>query len=243
MTAFPDTGRRGPTINTNSSELAHASIGQWGAVIAGILAGFAAAVLMTTLGTAIGITTGQALAPDAASGASADPDALAGLGIGAAVWLVLTAIVVGLVGGSVLAHTSRPDRPYHPTTLGFVTWAGGIALAVLLAASGAMGLLGSLGGAATATAARQPFAGAAEEFPAAPAVDPALRPEAGTATTEAQREELALVAERAAKTAAMAAWLALIGQVVALLCTIGAAKWQRRRVLEQLGVAAPSTAG
>jgi hypothetical protein len=52
-----------------SAELSHAAIGQWGAVIAGVLGGFAASIVLATLGTALGLTAGT---HTAMNGADAD---------------------------------------------------------------------------------------------------------------------------------------------------------------------------
>src|SRR5687768_1839455 len=138
--------------SSTSAELSHASIGQWGAVIAGVLGGFAATILMTTLGAALGLTAGAAAADEAVG--LTDNDA-ATIGGAAIAWLIVSAIVVGAVGGTVLARSSRPDRSYHAGTLGLMAWTGGMVLAALIAAPGAAGALaglGNAGGAAVASA-------------------------------------------------------------------------------------------
>lgn len=210
--------------STTSSELSHASIGQWGGVIAGILGGFAATVVLATLGSALGLTAGITAAANDAN----VTDTATGITAGAMVWLVITAILVGLTGGSILARSSRPDRSYSPGTLGLVTWAGGIVLAAVLAAPTAMGVMSGLGGVSTLPSVRSQFGAAMESRdgvtrPGTPA-EASLRT---TALTPAER----IAAENAARAVTVAAWAALVAQLLSLGATVMAAKWQRKKVL------------
>lgn len=192
---------------------------QWSAIVAAALAGFATAVVMTTLGGAIGMTAGAAAADEPVS---ADR-AAAAVGIGAAIWILLTAVTTGVVAGAVLSRTSRSDLPYHPTLFGTLAWAGGIAL-MLTASSPALGsLVGAGGGAAGAAAAV-----AANEPRGVALADRDFRAERAPADANFRREPLTDAeaararqrAEDAAKAAALAAWLAVIGQLVALGATV-----------------------
>jgi hypothetical protein len=226
-----------------SSELSHASIGQWGAVIAGVLGGFAATLLMTTLGAALGLTAGAALvdeSPTLELGAGA-------LGTAAIVWTLVTAVVVGITGGVVVARSSRTDRSYHPGVLGLLAWTGGMVLAGLIAAPGAVGALASIGGVGASHATANPdllerirFDGVADA--AGPRGD-AIRASDATgsraALTPAEQQRLRAAAEEAAEAAAALAWIALAAQILSLVATIGAAKWQRRRFVatEPIGYA------
>src|SRR5688572_31653168 len=121
---------------------------QWGAIAAGSLAGFGVTIIMATLGAAIGATTGAIVASE--SGAADPKDVAMGAGIGLAAWTLLSALVVGFVGGAVLNRMARYDRPYMPTAFGVLTWAGGVALALLVGASPASGLMAGAGDAAGA---------------------------------------------------------------------------------------------
>src|SRR6185436_15839099 len=122
---------------------------QWGAILAGALAGFAVFILMSTLGGALGITVG---AVSVAATDSVTPDKAEKAGtafsIGAAIWILLTALATGLVGGWVLNSCSRKDRPYSSFIFGGITWAVGMCLAIALAAPGIGGGFAGLGGGA-----------------------------------------------------------------------------------------------
>jgi hypothetical protein len=236
--------------SSSSAELSHASIGQWGAVIAGVLGGFAATILMTTLGTALGLTVGAAAANDAAGLADNDATTLGGAAIA---WLLVSAIVVGGVGGTVLARSARPDRSYHAGMLGLMSWTGGIVLAVLVAAPGAAGALsglGNAGGAAAAVAGENGMrraTGMDRVATADPTADRGdVRPMDASATrarlSPEEQQRLRVAAEETARAASIAAWAALLAQVVSLIATIVAAKWMRRRIVDQepVGYAMPT---
>src|SRR5689334_13591036 len=69
--------------------------GNWGAVTAAAVAGLATSLVMATLGTAIGV--GAGVRAD-----SVDRGTSAAFGVGAGVWLIVSAIVVGVVAGTML---------------------------------------------------------------------------------------------------------------------------------------------
>jgi len=213
---------------TTSSELSHASIGQWGGVIAGILGGFAATVVLATLGSAMGLTAGVAAS---ASDANAN-DAATGITVAAIVWLVISAILVGLTGGTILARSSRPDRSYSPGTLGLITWAGGIVLAVVLAAPTALGVMSGIGGASANPELRNQVGTAMasrDGTTANPAGVPADANYRASSLTTA--EQARTMAENAARAVTLAAWAALAAQLLSLGATVMAASWQRKKVL------------
>ena len=194
----------------------------WAGIAGGAVAGLAVGILMATLGAAIGLTAGANV--DARTlGAEDAKDAAVGFGIGAGVWLIVTAAIVGLVGGGVLSRLLGRERPLHWASLGLVTWATGMFLAALLVAPGAGGAAGGLGASVAA------FAGSGARTvdgdPAAPRNDP--RPAAAPMTetervrsTELERTRAAEHAEQAAKAAATAGWFALIAQLVGLGATL-----------------------
>ncbi len=214
----------------------------WGAILGGSLAGVGALALMATLGAAIGISAGAATA-DEVSTAETAANAAIGFGLGAAVWTILTAAVVGLVGGKVLKTLGRPGTLWRPGLFGTLTWAGGLMLAGLLTASGAAGLLGGASGLAGAAAAQsQPFASRTLD-PTLPGLRGSERVadrlvdgatprdatatrdnrdtrEAGVVLTPEERVRARAAAERAATAAATAAWVALISMLVGLGATI-----------------------
>lgn len=201
--------------------------GQWGAILASTLAGFGTAVLLATLGVAIGMTTGAALADETLL-ASEAADAAKGVGLGAIVWIAFTSIAVGGVAGTVLSRLARADRAYSPLIFGTLSWAGGIALALMLASSGTGGLMGGLGGTG-AVAARELDPSSARAFDSRS--DPIRGDEA--AFSSADRQDLQLAAEEAAAAAAVAAWTSLAGMVIALVATVMAASMRKRVVLLQ----------
>ncbi len=233
--------------SSSSAELSHASIGQWGAVIAGVLGGFAATMLMATLGTALGLTAGAAIADE--PGGIAGNDA-ATFGGAAFAWLLVSAIVVGVVGGTVLARSSRPDRSYHAGMLGLLAWTGGMVLAALIAAPGAAGALaglGNAGGVAAVASNRGDLAPGAADRLALDRPTGGVRPMDASASrstlTPEEQQQLRVAAEDAARAVSIAAWAALLAQVVSLAATIAAAKWQRRRLVdtEPIGYALPAS--
>ncbi len=169
--------------------------------------------------------------------------------------VLLTAAVVGLVGGTVMAKMSNLSRAYSPGAHGFLTWSLGIVVATLFAVSGSMGISTALGmGTAGAGAAagspgsfRSAATGAMERMNptgsneaegdglrgtstgpdrAAGAADASFGRRT-TAMTPAQREAAIHAAEVAAAAATTAAWFALISLLVGLGATIGAASQRK----------------
>lgn len=208
---------------------------------AGAITGFAASVVMMTLGAALGLTATAAAVPSATDYAADSNDmgqAAVGFGIGAGVWLLLSAAVVGIVGGSVLARMSNAGRAYSPGAHGFLTWALGVAIAVVLAASSSGAVAGVLGvgaGGAAAGVSRVSMADGRESDVAATPASlerraNASRPAASAddpVTTADEREAMRRAAEVAAASAATAAWFALIAMLIGLGATIGAAKQRK----------------
>src|SRR5581483_7078299 len=143
-----------------ASESVWMSRTQWGAILVGAFAGLAVVILMGTLGAALGITAGSvSISNTQTVNADTAESAATGYTIGAAVWMLLTALVTGLVGGWALNATARRDRPYSSFIFGGVTWALGVAVSLLVAApaiGGAVAGMGSGAGAAAGAAAGHP---------------------------------------------------------------------------------------
>jgi hypothetical protein len=188
---------------------------QWGAILAGTLAGFAAIVLMSTLGAALGSTAG-AIMLDEPRTEDTTEKATAAFSVGFVFWVILTALVGGLVGGYVVARASNYDRPYRPMMLGAISWAGGIVLALALLAPGTGGLLGGLGGSAAGTAGLR-YDGTYGRFERVPS-GVESRP-----MTPAEREEMRQTAGVATRSAATGAWILLTALLVGLASTMLAA--------------------
>lgn len=236
--------------------------GQWGAIAGGAFTGLAVGVAMATLGAALGLTA-SAVAADQASesfvGADGAQAAALGFSIGAGVWLLLTAAVVGLSGGGVLAKLAHPDRPYSPRVLGLVTWAFGMSVAVLLATSGASSVATGMGvgvAGATGAVANSPGLQRSLEGNSRTAFDSREREadarEAGSRDGEVRAGEASMargpaaisaeeraaaieVAENVATAASTAAWFALVAQLIGLGATLMAAG--RRKFQADAGLA------
>ena len=174
------------------------------AIVCGAIAGFAVAVVMAVLGTALGLT-GSAIAADRV----VDPEsAQRTVAVGTVIWILLSAIVVGFTGGSVLNHLASEDSSYHPTLFAFVTWALGICLAALLGLS------------ALTVADGTPSPLMLNAITARP--DPTF--------SERTSVELSSELERRAKIGAAVAWTVVLGQILGLVATIVAAKLHREKV-------------
>ncbi len=152
--------------------------------------------------------------------------------IGAAIWILLTALATGLVGGWVLNSCSRKDRAYSSFIFGGITWAVGMCLAIGLAMPGLGGMFSGLGGGAggaASVAANRPDAmmrlspqqmGRQNE-PGMTARDQArpLSDEEKVAAKDA--------AEKASAFAATAVWVTLGAQLISIAATMFAAGWHR----------------
>jgi hypothetical protein len=230
-----DAGRASPYL---SSETVWSSRTQWGAILIGAFAGFAVFILMSTLGAALGITAGAASVSNASTvNADTAEKTATAFTIGAAVWMLLTALVTGLAGGWALNATARRDRPYSSFIFGGVCWAVGVGLSLMLAApafGGAASGLGSGAGAAVGAAASQPGMLApmmprmAKEMPGAP---PAAQRSSAVPTQAPMTDEDKMMAkdaaEKAANAATGAAWVILGSQLISIAATIFAAGWHR----------------
>lgn len=201
---------------------------QWGAILCGAFAGFAVVILMGTLGAALGITAGAVgvAATDTVNESTAERAASA-FTIGAAIWILLTALATGLVGGWVLNSTARRDRPYSSFIFGGVTWAAGVCLMMAVAAPGLGGLISGLGSSA---------GGAAVAASNRPEILPRMTPRTTTQPedskparpmTDEEKAAALDAAEKAAAAAAGAAWIALGAQLISIAATMFAAGWRR----------------
>ena len=203
---------RGPRPSEPTRDAPWMSRTPWGAVCAGALAGFAALVLMGTLGVALGITArAVAVANSKSSAADMAEKVSSAFGFGPVTWTLLTAVVVGLVGGWALNRTARGERSYFAFTFGSLTWAAGVFLALLVAVPGWAGLMAGIG--ASSSMENRPMAAAPGEKSILP-LDPALK-------SEEERQD------RATQRAKAAAWILLSSQVISLASTILAASWRR----------------
>jgi len=231
-----DPGRSSPFY---ASETVWMSRTQWGAILVGAFAGLAVFVIMGTLGAALGITAG-AIGVSSTQTVNADTveKTSTAFTIGAAIWMLLTALATGLVGGWALNATARRDRPYSSFIFGGVCWAVGVCVSLMLASPAVGGTFAGLGGgagAAAGAAAGQPGVLNQMSPPttkAAPGATPSMRNEnpAAKAQTPMTDEEKAMAkdaAEKAAAAATGAAWVLLGSQLISIAATIFAAGWNR----------------
>jgi hypothetical protein len=185
----------------------------WGAILSGAIGGFATTIVLATLGAALGLSIGAATVNEVSDGRLA-----LGIGAGAMVWMLVSAIVVGAVGGALLASTSRSATAFRPGTWGTVTWAVGIALAALLGAAGSVGAA-STGSTALALGRTTPMT----SFDT-------LSSDRGTpreASFDA-RDEASV--ERAVALSATTAWIVVASQLLGLFATILVAKMTHERL-------------
>jgi hypothetical protein len=165
---------------------------RWGAEFAGLVVALALQAVLTLLGAAIGLST-------------MDDGAGRGLGIGAAIWVILSVLISLYVGGLVTGHLAgvltRGDGALH----GILMWGLSTILAVYLLASGVSGILGGAvqlaasGAAATASA-------AAQDSPAAQRLGNAAR-----SMMDTVQESAGEVVSNTREGAERGAWFALLG--------------------------------
>jgi len=219
-----DVGRTGSSY-LSVPEAVWNSRTQWGAILAGAFAGFAVMLIMATLGAALGITAGAVGVASSQTVSTETAEKAAGaFTIGTAIWILLTALATGLVGGWVLNSTARRDRPYSSFIFGGVTWACGVTLMLAVAAPGFGGLISGMGGsagAAAATAANRP------DMFTQRSMTPGEESRQARPMTDEDKAAARDAAEKAAATAAAAAWIGLGAQLISIAATMFAAGWRR----------------
>jgi len=214
-------GRSGMPMGVSPSSNVWSSRVQWGAILAGAVAGLGTLIIMATLGAALGITAGTVGVhqTETANGNTAENAALA-FGIGSGIWMLLTAAATGLVGGYVLNSTARRDRPYSPVVFGGITWAVGVCTLLMIAApafgGGLSGLGSGAGGAAAALGSNPDVQRRVDQAQAQ------ARP-----LTEDEKAAAADAARKAATSATIFMWVTFLGQLVGLGSTVAAASWHR----------------
>lgn len=137
----------------------------WGAVIAGMVMAVGLQIVLSLIGTAIGMSTIDPLryngSPDASS-----------FGIGAAIWFIVTSIIALFAGGWVAGHLAGSPEKTDSMLHGLLAWGLATILTVYLLAS-AIGSVVSGGANAVGSAAK--VAGTGVAAAAGPAVDMAQR--------------------------------------------------------------------
>lgn len=104
----------------------------WGAIIAGLVLMVGISWLMLLLGSAIGVSIADAT----------DLDAIGkGLGVGAVIWMILTALVSYFFGGWLAAWLSGKTPTVIGMLHGMTVWSAGTLLVILLGYAGVAGLV------------------------------------------------------------------------------------------------------
>jgi hypothetical protein len=136
--AVPENPRFAETSVTNE---APSSAVSWPAVLAGAFAAAALSLVLLALGTGIGLSS---VSPWSNAGASASA-----IGIGAIVWLIVTQIMAGTMGGYLAGrlrtkwtNTHTNEVFFRDTAHGFLVWAVGLVITAAFLASAATSLVG-----------------------------------------------------------------------------------------------------
>jgi hypothetical protein len=107
----------------------------WGAIFAGALVALAMQLVLALIGAAIGLATLDPARGDSPSGRT--------LGMGAAIWLVISSLISLFVGGSV---AGRLGGTFNGWLHGLAPWATVTTLTLVLLATAAGGLIGAASG-------------------------------------------------------------------------------------------------
>ncbi len=112
----------------------------WGAVFAGVVAILVTQLLLSVLGIGIGAST---INP------ASEQDPMSGIGIGAGIWLILSALIAFFVGGWMAGRLAGIPRNLDSLLHGVLAWALAVLLTIYLVTttvgsliSGAAGVLG-----------------------------------------------------------------------------------------------------
>jgi hypothetical protein len=107
----------------------------WGAIFAGAIIALATQLVLTLIGTAVGLATLNPATGQNPSGTT--------LGIGAGVWLVISSLVSLFLGGYI---AGRLGGTFNGWLHGLATWATVTTFTLLLLATAASGLIGAASG-------------------------------------------------------------------------------------------------
>ena len=186
----------------------------WGAIIAGAVMALATSLVLTVLGTAVGLT-----ASDSVDGST--------LGIGAGIWAVVTTIVALFIGGWVTSQCVVGETKTESIVHGIIMWGVTFALLMYFAASGISSSFGAMMQVADvgATASQSASEGTWQQMARTAGVSQeqidewASKAEATASDPEAQRQ----AAEQTQETATQAAWWTLGGLVLSIAAAVGGA--------------------
>jgi hypothetical protein len=209
----------------------------WGAVFAGAVVALATQLVLTLLGTAVGLATLNPAEGQSPSGTT--------LGIGAALWLVLSNLISLFVGGYV---AGRLGGTFNGWLHGLATWATVTLFTILLLTTAAGGLIGAASGLG-AFAVSNTDKMSRTQLP--PAVQQQLdqltaqaRASADEAAAQAQQTtpdqkaaQAREVGERAAKGGAVGAGAAAVGLILGALAAAFGGRAGQRFLVREIDVA------
>lgn len=183
----------------------------WGAIFAGTVAALSVQVLLTLLGLSIGLWV--------VDPATADQSTMQGVGIGAALWALITFIIALYCGGWIAGRMSGLGNRFDGLLEGFMVW-GLVTVITFMLLTTAVG--GIVGGAAGLAGDALTMAGqqtedpeqAVEEF-AAPAREAAEDPQKQQEVEQKARDVGEDVAEAGAATSFWAFLALLLGAIAA----------------------------
>lgn len=113
---------------------------RWGPIFAGIVVAIASQLLLSALGTAIGLTAG-------ASGTNAST-----VGLGVGIWAIISLVISLFLGSWVMASTCGPMNKKTAMLNGTILWATTLVLSTWLLTRGVSGLFGVIASNAGAVA-------------------------------------------------------------------------------------------
>jgi hypothetical protein len=164
ITHNPNTGNVGTTDSVSGISMTHSATlpvrrVSWGAVFAGVVLALALQVLLSMLGTGIGMSTVDPMVDGASPSASS-------FGIGAGIWWLISSLLALFAGGWVAGRLSGMLRPAEGSLHGLLTWALAVLATIYLLTttvsslvSGAGSILGTaVSATATGAAAAAPKA-------------------------------------------------------------------------------------
>lgn len=143
-----DTNYQGSGVQPTATEDAHTIMVNsisWAAIFAGVVVGLVTQLLLTMLGTGIGLAT-----LDATVGGGDNPSA-AGISIVSGIWFIVSGLISSFVGGYVAARMSGRTVATTGAMHGLTAWAFTTLLVLWLLTTSVGGIIGgALGGVASA---------------------------------------------------------------------------------------------
>ena len=215
----------------------------WGAIFAGAIIALPTQLVLTLIGTAVGLATLNPAAGQNPTGTT--------FGIGAAVWLVISSLVSLFLGGYV---AGRLGGTFNGWLHGLATWATMTMLTILLLTTAAGGLIGTASGLANFAVSNSDRVSRTQLPPAVQQQIDQLtaqaRQSADQAATQAQQTtpeqktaEARQVAERAVKGGAVGTGAAALGLILGALAAAFGGKTGERYPIREVYVDERRTVG